>query len=219
MKRIALSLCAASIVLFACNSSEKKDEKKGGSTETTTDSKIKADEAWVPVDSAMMMKAWMESMTITEHHKRMANADGSWNGEVTMWMAEGAPPTKSMSTTVNTTLFGGLYQQSKHTGNFDGQPFEGMSIMAYDNTLKQYVSTWIDNMGSGILIMTGNWDEATKTINLSGKMKNPANGRDCNMREEFKMIDDNNQLLTMYGPDPQTGKEMKSMEIKYTRKK
>jgi hypothetical protein len=50
-------------------------------------------------------------------------------------------------------------------------------------------------------------------------MKNPANGLDCSIKEVFKMVDDNNQILEMYGPDPQTGKEFKTMEIKYTRKK
>jgi hypothetical protein len=218
MKRIALTLFTASTLLFACTSSEKKEDGKEGD-KMSSDTASTTEKKWIPVDSNMMNKAWAESMAITEHHKMMAKASGSWNGEVTMWMAAGAPPMTSTSTTENTMIFGGLYQQSKHSGNMMGAPFEGMSIMGYDNTLKQYVSTWIDNMGSGILVMTGSWDEATKTINMSGTMKNPANGLDCNMREEFKMIDDNNQLLTMYGPDPATGKEMKTMEIKYTRKK
>jgi len=222
MKRITITICAAALLLVACNNEKKADETKSDSTtdKATTESADKPKEkAWIPIDSAMMDKAWKESMAIGEPHKMMAKATGTWNGDVTMWMANGAPPMKSTSTTVNSMLFGGLYQQSKHKGNMMGAPFEGMSIMAYDNTLKEFVSTWIDNMGSGILVFTGNWDEATKTINLSGTMKNPANGLDCKMREVFKMVDDNNQILEMYGPDPQTGQEYKTMEIKYTRKK
>ena len=72
-----------------------------------------------------------------------------------------------------------------------GMPFEGMSTTAYDNVSKEYVSTWIDNMGSGIMVMKGNWDEGTKSVNLSGTIKNPANGLDCTIREIFKNIDDN----------------------------
>ena len=222
MKRITITICAAALLLVACNNEKKADETKSDSTtdKATTESADKPKEkAWIPIDSAMMDKAWKENMAIGEPHKMMAKATGTWNGDVTMWMANGAPPMKSTSTTVNSMLFGGLYQQSKHKGNMMGAPFEGMSIMAYDNTLKEFVSTWIDNMGSGILVFTGNWDEATKTINLSGTMKNPANGLDCKMREVFKMVDDNNQILEMYGPDPQTGQEYKTMEIKYTRKK
>jgi hypothetical protein len=37
------------------------------------------------------------------------------------------------------------------------------------------------------------------------------------LREIFKVIDDKNQLMEMYGPGPD-GKEYKMMEIKLTRK-
>lgn len=214
MKQKLITICAAALLFAACNNEKKKEdagkEKETGKTE---------EKKWIPVDSAMMNKAWAESMAIGEPHKMMAKASGTWDGEVTMWMADGAPPTTSKSTSVNTMLFGGLYQQSKHTGNMMGMPFEGMSLSAFDNTTKEYVSTWIDNMGTGILIMKGSWDDASKSINLSGTYKNPANGLDCNMREVFKMVDDDHQVMEMYGPDPATGKEFKTMEIKYTRKK
>lgn len=219
MKRITLTFCTA-LILFACNNDKKSDETKtdAGATKTAS-AEVKKEQAWIPIDSAMMDKGWKEAMTLGEPHKMLAKSSGTWTGDVTMWMADGAPPIKSTTTAVNTMIFNGLYQQSKHTGNMMGMPFEGMSTVAYDNTEKQYVSTWIDNMGSGIMVMRGNWDDATKSINLSGKMKNPANGLECSEREVFKIVDDNNQILEMYGPDPKTGKEFKMMEIKYTRKK
>jgi hypothetical protein len=218
MKRITLAICAA-FILFACNNDKKTEETKTDKDMTKSASTEKKEEAWIPIDSAMMDKGWKEAMTLGEPHKMLAKSSGTWIGDVTMWMADGAPPMKSTTTAVNTMIFNGLYQQSKHTGNMMGMPFEGMSTVAYDNTEKQYVSTWIDNMGSGIMVMKGNWDDATKSINFSGKMKNPANGLECSEREVFKIIDDNNQILEMYGPDPKTGKEYKMMEIKYTRKK
>lgn len=46
----------------------------------------------------------------------------------------------------------------------------------------------------------------------------PANGKECEMREVYKIIDDNTQVMDIYGPDMKTGKEFKSMEIKFTRK-
>jgi Protein of unknown function (DUF1579) len=219
MKRTILAICTISMLLFACNSSDKKEAAKEGETAMSGDTTTKKETAWIPIDSAMMDKAWKESMALGEPHKMLAKANGTWNGDVTMWMADGAPPMKSTSTTVNSMIFGGLYQQSKHTGNMMGAPFDGMSIMGYDNTKKEYFSTWIDNMGTGILVSTGNYDDASKTLTLSGKMKNPANGLECTLKEVFKMVDDNNQTLEMYGPDPATGKEYKTMEIKYTRKK
>ena len=219
MKRILLTTCAAVFLLVACNSDKKAEEKTASETsDSKMDEKKDEKKAWIPIDSAMMDKAWKESMTLGEPHKMLAKSEGTWNGEVTMWMADGAPPMKSTSTAVNKMIYGGLYQQSTHTGNMMGMPFQGSSVMGYDNLKKEYFSTWIDNMGSGILVSTGNWDDATKTLNLSGEMK-CMNGQDATLREVFRVVDDNNQVLEMYGPDPKTGKEFKTMEIKYTRKK
>ena len=44
-----------------------------------------------------------------------------------------------------------------------GMPFQGMSTMAYDNGKKTFMSTWIDNMGTGILETEGTYDAGTKT--------------------------------------------------------
>jgi hypothetical protein len=33
-------------------------------------------------------------------------------------------------------------------------------------------------------------------------MIEPSTGRECEMKEIFKIIDDNTQLMEMYGPDP-----------------
>lgn len=113
---------------------------------------------------------------------------------------------------------GGRYQQSTFKGDFGGMPFEGTSTTGYDKGKKVFFSTWMDNMSTGIMNMEGTWDEATKSINFKGKMICPANGIECEMREVYKIIDDNTQVMEMYGPDMKTGKEFKSMEIKFTRK-
>ena len=221
MKRITLTIFTAAMLLFGCNNektaNETSDERTANS-DSATASKDK-EEAWVPVDSATQMKAWMEAATPGEPHKMLAKSNGTWNGEVTMWMAPDAPPATSTATMTNKMVMDGRYQLSEMKGSFMGQPFNGMSTTAYDNVTKKFVSTWIDNMGTGIIKMEGPWDEANKTITLAGTMIEPSTGRECNMREVFKIIDDNTQLMEMYGPDPKTGKEFKSMTIKLTRKK
>ncbi len=221
MKRITLTICTAAILLFGCNNEKTANETSSENT-TTADSAAtgkEKEQAWVPVDSAAQMKAWMDAGTPGEPHKMLARSNGTWNGEVTMWMSPDAPPATSTATMTNKMVMDGRYQLSEFKGSFMNQPFTGMSTTAYDNITKQFMSTWIDNMGTGIMKMEGPWDEASKTITLTGQMIEPTTGRECNMREVFKIIDDNTQLMEMYGPDPQTGKEFKSMAIKLTRKK
>jgi hypothetical protein len=65
------------------------------------------------------------------------------------------------------------------------------------------------------MTLEGKWDNNTKSIEFKGKTVDPLSGKDMDVREVFKIIDDNNQLLQMYGN--QGGKEYKSMEIKLTR--
>jgi hypothetical protein len=163
-----------------------------------------------------MMKAWQAYMTPGDVHKMIAKSDGAWNSEVTTWMKPGAPPEKSKSVCENKMILGGRYQQSTHKGTMMGMPFEGMSLLGYDNAKKTFTSTWIDNMGTGIMVMDGTWDDATKTINFKGKCVDPTTGKDMDVREVFKLVDDNNQFLEMYCTTE--GKEMKTMEIKFSRR-
>ena len=113
---------------------------------------------------------------------------------------------------------GGRYQISNHTGNMMGQPFEGMSTIAFDNAKKVFISTWIDNMGTGLMTAEGPWDEATKSITMKGKAIEPATGKEMDVKEIFKIIDDNTQTMEMYDPAPD-GTEFKTMEITYKRNK
>jgi hypothetical protein len=163
------------------------------------------------------MKAWQDYMTPGDVHKMLAKWDGKWKEDISMWMQPGAPPTKSTSSCVNKMILGGRYQESRHTGNMMGMPFEGISTLAWDNARKMLVSTWIDNMGTGIMYMEGTWDDATKTANFKGKSTDHMTGKEMDIREVFTVVDDNTQKMEMYMT--QGGQEMKTMEIKFTRSK
>lgn len=209
-------MLSAAILMAACNSEKKKDTEKKDDTSSTTGEK-KSEPMTMP-DSATMMKNWQEYMTPGDMHKMLAKFDGQWNGDVTMWMYPGAAEQKSKSTAENKMIMNGLYQESNHSGDMMGMPFMGKSIVGYDNHLKEFISTWIDNMGSGIMVMKGPWDDATKTITMKGKMIDAGTKAETDVKETFKIIDDNTQEMEMFVMTPD-GKEFKTMNIKYTRKK
>ena len=221
MKRITIILCTV-FFLSACNDEKTQttDTKESGDTTTTSSSTSTSMANEAMPDSATMMKNWQTYMTPGDVHKMMESWSGTWDGDVTMWHAPGAPPEKSKSTSQNKMVMGGRYQVSNHKGNMMGMPFEGMSTVAYDNAKKVFINTWIDNMGSGMMVMEGPWDEASKTMTLKGKVIDPGagNNKEMEIRETFKIIDDNTQMMEMFSQGPD-GKEFKMMEIKYTRKK
>ncbi|MBD0376698.1 MAG: DUF1579 family protein, partial [Flavisolibacter sp.] len=91
----------------------------------------------------------------------------------------------------------------------------GTGITAYDNAKKVFVNTWIDNMGTGIMISEGKWNPAKNDIEFSGKQTDPMTGKEMKFRETFTINADGSQLLEMWMEVD--GKEFKSMEVKYTK--
>ncbi|MES2850151.1 MAG: DUF1579 domain-containing protein [Bacteroidota bacterium] len=167
-------------------------------------------------DSAAMMKAWMDFATPSAMHKWIASLNGNWDADITSY-GNPANPERSKGTAVYSSLLNGLYQEGKVTGNMMGMPFEGKSWMGYDNSKKEFVVTWIDNIGSGIILMKGKYDEATKTLTLKGSQTDPFTGKDSDIREIMKVIDNDNYSMEMYGTGPD-GKEVKFMDAVYKRK-
>jgi hypothetical protein len=163
-----------------------------------------------------MMKAWQESMTPGPMHEMLASRVGEWKAEVTMWMDPSQPPTTSEATTVCESMLGGRYFKSTHTGMMMGMPFEGFEISGYDNVKKKFFNVWIDNMGTGMMVSEGTYDEATKTLTYTGQMTEPM-GTDMNVREVITAPDKDHSTFEMYVD--MGGKEVKNMEIKYTRVK
>nr|WP_294903172.1 DUF1579 domain-containing protein [uncultured Lacibacter sp.] len=210
MKRIAYLLLL--VAFTACN-----NETKTEATAIDTPATATTTAAAPPMDSAAMAKAWQDFATPGDMHKWMAGHEGTWDAEVTSFMA-GAEPSKSKATETVKMVMNGLYQEGNLSGTMMGMPFLGKSILAYDNAKKQFALTWIDNMGSGLLLMTGRYDAATKTLNFKGTQTDPTTGKDANVRQEQKFIDDNTYVLTMYGDGPD-GKEAKFMEATFKRVK
>jgi hypothetical protein len=163
------------------------------------------------------MKAWQDYMTPGDVHKMIAKYDGNWKEDVTFWMQPGAPPTKTTSTSVTEMILGGRYQQSKTTGDMMGTPFEGFSLLGYDNMKKVFTSTWMDNFGTGTLTCEGTWDDATKTITFTGKEFDPMSNKEMSIKETLQFVDDDTQKFESYNESPKG--EFKMMEITYTRVK
>lgn len=97
-----------------------------------------------------------------------------------------------------------------------GQPFNGIGVMGYDNHTKKYVSTWMDSMSTGIFFMEGTASADGKTITQKGQYDDPMEGR-MKLRGVTKVVDNNTEIFEMYSTGKK-GKEIKMMEITYTRK-
>jgi len=179
---------------------------------------VKTEEATAekPIDSATQQKAWIDYATPGPPHKMMGEEVGSWKCEMTFWMGPDAKPEKETSTADIKMVLGGRYQEANYKGTMMGQPFEGKSTLAYNNASNEFTSTFIDNMGTGMMVGKGKYDEAARMIELTGEMVNPVNGEKTPYRETYTFIDANTRKMEMF--DTKGGKEYKSMEIVMKRK-
>ena len=163
-----------------------------------------------------MMKRWMEYSTPGDVHKQMAKTAGSWKYTSKMWMAPGQEPMVSDGTAIFESIYGGRYIQAKVTGSMMGMPFEGTAMSGYNNSTKKYFVTWIDNMGTGVMVLEGTRDAGTGVITYTGSMFDPMTGKNCTMRQTEKMDGDNKMIMEMYSTQ-EGGTEKKDMELVYTR--
>lgn len=209
-------LISAAALLFSCNGSGEGEKAKTDSATTVTPEAKPATIAQ-PMDTEAMKKLMVAYSTPGDMHKWMAKLNGTWEANIVEFMNPVKPDTTRATNTVSMVL-NGLYQVGKFTGRMMGRPFEGQSIMGYDNVKKIFVSSWIDNFSSGITQLSGNYDEKTKTLNLKGHQTDPATGNDLDIREEMTLIDNDSYLMIMYGSGPD-GKEMKFMEGTFKRKR
>lgn len=204
-------------MLVLCFISCKKEVKPETEAVTVTDS-VKTEEpiAEQPLDSATQMKLWTEYATPGNAHKMMADETGTWNCDMTFWEGPNGKPSKAASTANIKMILGGRYQEAIYSGTMMGQPFEGKSTLAYNNASKEFTTTFIDNMGTGMMVAIGKYDEANKSMNFNGDMVSPLNGKKTPYREVYTIVDANTRKMEMY--DTKNGEEYKSMEIIMKRK-
>ena len=94
----------------------------------------------------------------------------------------------------------------------------GDGITGYDNFKQKYISSFIENMSTGMYTSEGTADQSGKVLTFHGKMDEPITGeRDKLVRFVARIISKDKHVFEIYDlvgrPD-----EFKAVEITYTRK-
>jgi hypothetical protein len=200
MKRAFALLCLS---LFLLSPVVGQDKKKG-----------KTPPAPSPEEMAAAMQKYGQP---GEHHKLLAKYAGKWKHTDKMWMDPSQPPMTSEGTTEFRLIMGGRYLIQEYSGAFMGQPFNGMAITGYDNFREEFKSVWMDDVGTGMMTMTGKFDPATSTLIQTGKMDDPTtNQKDKPFKMTDRWVNDDTIVSEIF--EAPSGKNLtKVMEITYTR--
>jgi hypothetical protein len=117
-----------------------------------------------------MMELYQKAATPGEQHRALAKMEGKWeqNGQCPMGTITGTVEYKS--------ILGGRFimadgvMKMTPTGH-DPMESQTHQIIGYDNVTKQYQTTWLDSMGTGIYFSSGTADVAGTTITYEAPTK------------------------------------------------
>lgn len=172
-------------------------------------------EAEMSPEQVVMMAKWREYSTPAEGHAILSPLVGNWSYTMKHWMNAKAPVEESTGDSQSVWIMGGRFVEEKVSGMSMGQPFNGTSIMGYNNGTGLYSSFWFDNMSTGVMLTEGVYDAQAKTISSAGKFFCPFRGETV-YRSVLTITDENSHAYEMYMTELD-GEEFLAMQILYTR--
>ncbi len=165
-------------------------------------------------------QAWMKLAQPGPEHAELAKAAGTWDQAITMWMYPDAEPQTSAGVAKIKSIMGGrfLIEEVRGEMEFAGEKmvFEGLGIFGYDNFKKKYVYTWVDNMGTMIMLAEGTADATGNVITYLGEIPDPKTGDMITVKTISRKESDDREVVEMHNKLPD-GAWFKSMEIVMTR--
>jgi hypothetical protein len=168
-------------------------------------------------DRQAAMEAWMEAAAPGDVHAMFARRAGKWRMKTRSWMQPDQPPMESEGTTEVEMVLGGRYLMEWVESRAWGMPFEGLSILGYDNTTQEVTSVWYDTFGTMTSISKGRYEGPVGSpIELTGEMMDVSSGAMLSYRTVTTFVDDDHVKFE-YFMAPPGGEEFLNMVIEYER--
>lgn len=164
-----------------------------------------------------MMKQFMQYATPGEAHKTLAAQAGKWNFTQTMWETPDSAPMISQGKSTMKMIMGGRYLQQEISSKAMGMPFSGLGFTGFNNLTQKYETLWLDNFSTGMMHGEGAYDAAAKVLSDEGEFSCPMTKGPRKYRSEWKIVDKNNMIYSMWSEDIASKKDYKMMEIQYKR--
>ena len=167
------------------------------------------------MDEQAMMEVWMKAATPGDVHAYLASFEGTWTVTSKIFMDPSQPPMEATGTAKNTMILGGRFLQDELESTMMGMPMQGLGITGYNNTTGQIEFTWMDNMGT--MMMMGAGTIEGKTMTLFSTYMDPMMQKETTSRLVTVLLGPDEYTFTMYAAGGD--EDMVMMEAHYTRKK
>jgi len=171
----------------------------------------------VALDPEQEMALWEELAAPGEGHRRLDPLVGRFHATVRSWLVPEEEPLTFEGTVTNEWILGGRFLRGEFRASMMGEPFEGLSILGYDNADEHYVGFWCDSMSTMLMpVSEGTMSQDGKVLTMKNRWENPLQKIEISTRDVTTIESRDKHVYEMYetGPD---GVERKTLEIVYTR--
>lgn len=167
-----------------------------------------------PAEDPNQRRAMEQSNLLGPMHHYFMEWAGHWREEMKIWSMT---PGKNESAPILLDRTGvpraeGRFLACDFRGMVNGRMYEAYATYAYDNIKQKFIKTWYDNTGTGILVLEGDFDAKTNSIDFKGTTLDPLTKEKVNVRQVLTMKDPNNHVLEIFIVT-KDGKEIKTMEL------
>ena len=163
------------------------------------------------------MEAYMKAGTPGAPHKALAGTVGTYDVKIKSWHEPGGPAMEESGTATRAMTLDGRVLVEDVSSSMMGAPMKGHGMRGYDNVSGKYWGTWTDNMSTGLMVSEGTCD-AKGSCTMNGSWNDPIKKGPVKVLMTTRWTSPKTEVFEMYGPFGKDGKEMKMMEITYTKK-
>ena len=161
------------------------------------------------------MDAFIKAGTPGPEHARMAGQAGNYRMDILSWQDPAGEPSADTGVALRRMVLGGRVMLETTEAKMGGQPFQGLGLSGFDNVSGKHWATWNDSMGTGLMVAQGACS-ASGECTFTGRWNDPFTKGEVVARMTSRWPTPDTEIFEMYAPGPD-GKEMKMMQITYTR--
>ncbi len=151
-------------------------------------------------------------------HKILGVLVGSWEESTRSWTTPKDKPEPKKGTSETKWILDGRFLEQKFSGSVQGQKIEALGLFGYDTLGEKFSLHWYDTGSTAVRTTFGTYDEASKTLNASGTVDDPASGTQKPIRTALRFIDNDTHVFELYISMP-NGLELRALEVVSKRKK
>lgn len=166
------------------------------------------------------LESWIDSLGDPgEGHQVLEAMIGRWEGTGSIWDGPASEPIPLTATIERHWVLGGRYlQEEVSIRTNEGEVFEALGFIGFNNEAAQYELLTIDNTSTSMLLETGRFDPDTKTLKIRGSFRDPATGFVLDRRVEMDLSQEGRIAVVGFTTNEE-GREYKSLEGAVIRRK